>query len=138
MGCSEDMKHFSTPPTESWNDFPSDSNPAVFEIDMSKTFYQWDLAKKEIRHLLKRMKQLFTREEAEEVSNAHVELLIEGLVLSEGFVLTDGTILIEETMLIDGFILTDGTPLNEGWVLIEGIALSDGTMLLEGLVRTYH
>jgi hypothetical protein len=27
----EDMKHFTTPPTESWNDFPSHSNPAVFE-----------------------------------------------------------------------------------------------------------
>jgi hypothetical protein len=27
----EDMKHFTTPPTESWNDFPSHFNPAVFE-----------------------------------------------------------------------------------------------------------
>jgi hypothetical protein len=37
--------------------------------------------KKEIRHLLKRMKQLFTREDAEEVSNTHLELMIEGIAL---------------------------------------------------------
>jgi len=65
---SEDMEHFTAPPTESWNDFPSDTNPAVFEIDASKA-YQWELAKKEIRHLQKRMKQLFTRGEDTEVTN---------------------------------------------------------------------
>ena len=41
----EDMKHFTTPPTESWNGLPSDSNPAVFEIDLSK-IYQWTWQKR--------------------------------------------------------------------------------------------
>jgi hypothetical protein len=59
-------------------------------------------------------------EEDEAIIYLEVLVITDGMPLSEGFVLSDGTIFVEGLVhtvgmtLIDGFILTNGTPLNEG------------------------
>jgi len=59
-------------------------------------------------------------DEDEAIIYLEVLVITDGMPLSEGFVLSDGTIFVEGLVhtvgmtLIDGFILTNGTPLNEG------------------------
>ena len=64
------------------------------------------------------------------------KMLKDGMALTEGFPLTDGTTLDEGMALTEGFAHADGTVLKDGMSLTDGFTLIDGTILVDGVALT--
>lgn len=75
---SEDaLEHFLTPSQEKWKDFLPDENEAVVTMDSTKD-KQWELAKKEIKHIWSRIPMLLLT--AGDNDNANVDMAGSNLI----------------------------------------------------------
>ena len=63
---TDDMKLFTTPQTDKWQDFLPKDYPAIVTIDESRD-KQWSLAKKEIEHVRKRVREMIDLDDVEDM-----------------------------------------------------------------------
>ena len=68
---ADDMKLFTTPRTDKWQDFHPKDYPDIVTIDESKD-KQWSLAKKEIEHVRKRVREMIDLDDVEEMDTDEI------------------------------------------------------------------